>query len=217
MIVREITPKDYEFLLELDKKVYPTEFPVTEDIVASWYQKNPEFGLIFEEGLNIEGMCIAIPLNRNGWEGLTSGKLLESELDENTIYDSARDDEMGIHIYHIEKFDYEKKDFHKKALKGLSKLISSMKGENPKFKVIGFSALCVTLQGIELFYNKFNCGEKEFLNNEHILEKGNRKIVIESDSNSEIEDKISQGYEYVNRCKMLITSPGEISVVWKYF
>ena len=48
-MTRAINKEDYKILLKLDKKVYPTSKPVTIKILNQWYQKNPEFGIIFEE------------------------------------------------------------------------------------------------------------------------------------------------------------------------
>ncbi len=216
MKTRPINFKDYQTLLELDKKVYPTDSPVTPGILDSWYKKNPEFGIIFENSKGLGGMCIAIPLTKNGWTSLISGELAESELNEETIFDNNRDNELGIHIYHIEKFNSSTK-FYDDSLKGLSKIVSNLKESNPELKVVGFSALCVTAQGIGLFYNKFNCRERNFINSEHILDRNGQILILDSESNEEIEEKISQGYNYRNRCKMLVTCPEEISLVWKYF
>lgn len=216
MKTRPINFKDYQILLELDKKVYPTDSPVTPEILDSWYKKNPEFGIVFEDSKGLEGMCIAIPLTKEGWNKLISGKLSESELNEETIFDNSRDKELGIHIYHIEKFQKSAK-FYDESLKRLSKIVSNLKQSNPELKVTGFSALCVTSQGIGLFYNKFNCRERDFINSEHILDKDGEILILDSDFNKDIEKKISEGYNYRNRCKMLVTYPNEISLVWKYF
>ncbi len=44
-----ITKEDYPTLMELDKKVYPTDDPVTPEIFDQWFANNPEFGIIFKE------------------------------------------------------------------------------------------------------------------------------------------------------------------------
>jgi len=216
MTYRTISKEDYSKLLELDKKVYPTDDPVTPEILDQWFRNNPEFGMIFEENGEISGMCIVIPLNKNGWNKLISGELLESDLNEDTIFDNNRDSELGIHVYHIEKFGDSKKKFYEESLTGLNELIKSLKQSNSLLKVIGFSGLCVTAQGIGLFYNKLNCRERDFINSEHILVKGGKLEIFDSDSQEELESKLNQDYEYINRCKMLVTYPGELSPVWKF-
>ncbi|MBU0530538.1 MAG: hypothetical protein KKC05_02590, partial [Nanoarchaeota archaeon] len=147
---------------------------------------------------------------------LTSGELSEGDLDSNTIFDNNRDSEVGIHIYHIEKFNFSGK-IHEFSLDYLSNIINSLKNNNPSLSVIGFSALCVTTDGIKLFYNKLNFRERDFINTEHIIRKNGNIEVIDSDSQLDIINKMNDGYEYVTRCKMLVSLPGEISIVWSYF
>jgi len=215
MKFRPITQKDYAKVLELDKKVYPTDNPVTSEIIQQWYQRNPEFGIVFENRGKINGMCIAIPLNKKGWKKLINGKLAEGELNSKTIFDNSRDKEIGIHIYHIEKFD-DTREFHKESLTNINFIINKLRETNPKLKIIGFSALAVTSCGIGLFYNKFNCRERKFINDEHILRINNKLETFKTNSQKELEDKLNQGYEYLNRCKMLVLYPNEPSVVWNY-
>lgn len=78
-------------------------------------------------------------------------------------------------------------------------------------KVIGFSGLAVTTQGIGLLYNKFNYRERDFLRRKDgILE------ILDTNSQEELGSKLKKGYEYINRCKMLVTFPWELSIVWNY-
>lgn len=208
MEFRAIKESDYAKLLELDKKVYPTDNPVTPEILDKWYQRNPEFGMIFEKNGSLEGMLIAIPLNKSGWERLISGDLQEADLDSETIFDGSRDNEIGIHVYHIEKFGTDKK-FYEKSLSSLYDLVKD-------FDVVGFSGLCVTSQGIGLFYNKFNCRERDFINSEHILSKEGKLEIFDTKSKEELLNKLDGGYDYLNRCKMLVVYPNEPSLVWKF-
>lgn len=216
MKYRPITKEDYSKLLELDKKVYPTNNPVTPNILDNWYAKNPEFGMIFENDKGkLEGMCITIPLNKKGWKKLTKGKLAEADLNSKTIFDNSKDDEVGLHIYHIEKFPKEK-EFYKEALKGLNSIIGNLRKTNPKLKIAGFSGLCVTSAGIGLFYNKFNCRERKFINSEHMISKKGKLEIFDTKSKEELFNKIKEGYNYINRCKMLILKSDEPSIVWNY-
>jgi hypothetical protein len=103
--LRPINSNDYKILLELDKKVYPTDTPVTHEILDSWYLNNPEFGIVFEDTSGLNGMCIAIPLTRDGWSRLVSGELTESDLGSDTIFYNMRDSELGI-IIGVKLFPY---------------------------------------------------------------------------------------------------------------
>lgn len=216
MEIKSINKKDYDLILRLDKKVYPTASPVTKEIIAQWYQNNPEFGFVFHKKNKINGMCVAIPLNKKGWKQLISGKLAESGLNSKTIFNNSKDKEIGIHIYHLEKFDKHKKGLYLASLKEIQKLIIQLRKENPKLKIIGFSGLAVTSQGITLLYNKLNCRERGFINTEHILAKQGKIEIFETTSIKKLMEKLKQGYEYKNRCKMLVLYPNEPSIVWNY-
>ncbi|MFA6088800.1 MAG: hypothetical protein WC755_02970 [Candidatus Woesearchaeota archaeon] len=212
MKIKQLTSKDYDKILELDKKVYPTKNPVTKETIASWYKRNPEFGFIIEG--ERKGLCVAIPLNKKGWLKLISGKLMESQITNKYFFDNSCDKEIGIHIYHIEKFG-SKKGIYIDALKKISNIIENLRNENQKLKICGISGLCVSSSGIGLFYNKFNCRERNFINTEHILQK-NGKLICFDEKKENLIKKLNQGYSYMNRCKMLILYSNEQSIVWSY-
>jgi hypothetical protein len=215
MKVRSIEQKDYEKVFESDRKVYPTNNPVQSKDLDNWYQYNPEFGMMYETDTELNAMCIAIPLTAQGWTQLTSGKLAEADVSSETIFKNERDSEIGLHMYHVEKFDSFTGSFYTTFLQDLSTILNNLRRNNPKLKIIGFSGLCVTAGGIGLFENKFNCREREFINTEHILRK-NGKLAVFDLTQTELETKLDEGYEYVNRCKMLVTYPQEKSIVWKF-
>jgi len=216
MKIRNLTEKDYKLILDMDKKVYPTSSPVTKEIIKIWYINNPEFGVIFEQNKKIKGVLIAIPLNKRSWEKLINGKLKESEMNKKTIFNTSQDKELGIHIYHIEKLNTSIKEFYKISLDYLASLLNNLKKKNKDLNVIGFSGLCATKEGINLFEKKFNCKEKDFVIKEHILEKDGKRIVLETNSKGIIQNKINEGFDYITKCKMLVLYPSEKSLVWEY-
>jgi hypothetical protein len=215
MKARAIAKKDYALILGMDKKIYPTDSPVTEKIISSWYVNHPEFGMIFQEGKNISGVCIAIPLNKKGWSLLVQGKLKESEIGEEYLFNKGRDFELGIHIYHIEKLS-NMKEFYVLALKALKEKVNALSAKNKKVAVIGFSGLCVSPSGIGLFEKKFSCEEKSYLCQEHILRNGKKLELFEPTSKKALELELKKGKVLVNRCKMLVSFPFEESIVWRY-
>ena len=109
LVNHTLAKKDYDIVLKLDKKVYPTKNPVTKKIISSWYKNNPEFGMKIDG--KRKGLCVVIPLNKSGWTKLINGELSESKVTGKYLFDNKRDKEIGIHIYHIEKFD-KLKNFH---------------------------------------------------------------------------------------------------------
>lgn len=211
MSVRPITSNDYGLILQQDKAVYPTDSPVTKEVIQTWYAKNPEFGMIFEEDGKIVGDFIVVPLNKEGWEKLINGELAEAYC-KDYIFDNSKDKEIGLHGYHMEKLT-DMKEFYKIAFKALGKIINNLKMKNPELKVIGFSGLAVTPEGIGLCENKLNCKERDYISNENIMEKNSKKIVVKTD---EVENGKKQGYNYLNRCKMLVAYPNEKSIIWEY-
>jgi len=213
-MIKSISEKNYEFILGLDRKIYPTAEPVSKETIKKWYIRNPEFGMIFEDGNKISGVSVAIPLNKKGWNPLINGTLKESELNESTIFDNSRDKEMGIHIYHVERFNGTK-EFFLRVLGALDEAIKKLKSTNKGLKIIGLSGLCVSIEGINLFEHKFNCKERNFISSEYILEKDGQKFALVL-SKSEFQEKISSGYKLITRTKMLVLYPSEKSIVWGY-
>jgi hypothetical protein len=212
METRNIKESDFKFILENDKRIYPTDSPVKKDVIKSWYIRNPEFGIIFKKDGKIIGNFIGIPLNKQSWEKLINGELKESEITDKTIFNILKDNELCIHCYHLEKFDDLLKDFYKICLEKLKEIIVKLQKENPKLQVLGFSGLAVSPSGIGLFENKFKCKEIKFLCQEYVLEKRSQKFVAKS--KEEADERQKQGWKILNRCKMLVLYPNEESLVW---
>ena len=117
-------------------------------------------------------------------------------------------------MYHIEKFGFPG-EFHRASLGALANIVSSLKFRNPGLEVIGFSAICVTADGIRLFHDKLSFRERGFIIREHIIRKNGRVEIFTPGSQEDLTNKLNQGYEHVTRCKMLVSLPGEPSIVWK--
>jgi hypothetical protein len=214
MIRDKLRDKDYDWLMKKDYEIYPSDKPATKDVFEQWYLNDPEFGIVFRESGEIKATNITIPLNRKGWEGLINGRLIESECKQEYIFNSRNDYEIGLHVYHIRKSDGVK-EFYKTALLALNEILE-IKRTDSRLRVIGLSALCVTKMGIGLFFNRLNCREQAFVTSEHILEKNGKILLTEINSYEELAEKLDKGYAYINRCKMLVTYPGEPSLVWEY-
>lgn len=133
--IRSLLESEYQMVIDLDKKICPNQ-TITPDIMKTW---NPEFALVFE---NI-GICIAIPLKSKYWNQLIHGQLSESDLSKEEYFYTT-ESEIGIHIYHIEKFtDYPK--FGALAIQTLKNLVPS------NVKILGISGYVVTEAGKRLF------------------------------------------------------------------
>lgn len=206
---------EYDWLLQKDFEIYPAQNHVTEEVLREWYVHNPEFRTVFRYGADIAGVNVTIPLSRIGWRGLVNGDLVEAQCRAGYIFDPEKDNEIGLHIYHIRK-NMNISSFYKLALSSLGQIILSLRVHNPSLKVIGFSALCVTEMGIRLFFNKLNCRESAFLTDEHIVKKNGQLAIINAGNYAVLKNKLSEGYTYVHRCKMLLVYPNDASIVWSY-
>ncbi len=216
MQIRAIKKKDYSLILKLDKAVYPTNTPVTKLIIKEWYKNNPEFGLVFEENNKIVGVCIIIPLNKKGWDEFTNGKLNESQLKEEKIFSNKTHTKIGLHIYHIEKINKKVKSISIQSLKKIKKIIKNLRKKNAELKIIGFSGLCVTQSGINLFKEKYGCKENRMKSKEYILRKKGKKIVAILKNAKEVKKKMKNGFIFENRCELLLTQPKDNNLVWNY-
>jgi len=224
MQLRGFQEADAALLLELDRRVYPTDDPVTCEVLKSWYRSHPQFGMIYEKDGDIVGVLLVIALTPEGWRKLTEGSLAESAVDGSCLFDAARGDtEIGLHVYHLEKLSEEMSCFHEQAFQDLGKLVRSLPASETR--VVGLSALAVTPGGLWLFGHKLNFREREALIlAEHILVKreGDPPLeVFEGSTWDELRAKLAQEaagyYKYRNRCQMLVLLPGEPSVVWLHF
>ncbi|MEM3369769.1 MAG: hypothetical protein QXE90_02860 [Candidatus Micrarchaeia archaeon] len=223
MELRPIRKEDYQFVLELDKLIYPTDSLVTLEDVGRWYKYNPEFGMVYEENGSIVGISVVIPLNSEGWKQITEGKISESGITDEMIFNPLKDKELGIYMYHIEKFEHNAlapiREFYKTVIRDLAVIVNKLRSKHKKLKILGFAGLAVTKEGIILCEDKLGCKERSYICDEHVLKKEGKKYVVKADQmhlKQIIEPKIKDGYSYITRCKMLVTYPGEKSIIWEY-
>lgn len=110
---RQVTDADIPLILEAERRLYPNEEPLHPSTIKHWYSKHPEFGMVFVDsstGATV-GNCITVALKKSGWEQLIQGKVAESGLCGDLLFDNATDDELAIHVYHLEKAQSYKKDW----------------------------------------------------------------------------------------------------------
>lgn len=210
---RSIQQGDYELLFKLDQAVYPTASPVTGQILAQWYKHNPEFGIIFpgSDPTTTRGLFVTIPLSELGWRKLVSGELTEKDMIGDMIFDPHKDKKIALHNYHIEKFT-EEKGFYMIALGALAQVTSSVA---PTAELLGLSAYAVTESGLALHENIFNMHEGSYISKEYVVNEGGVLRVANLNNQEEVEKLTARGAT-AQRCKMLVTIPGEKSVVWDF-
>lgn len=234
--------------------LYPTSSPLTLSTIERWFSFHAEFGFVFispvssmeeETGDKTVGTCVIVALTRPGWEQLVRGELSESQLDESVLFQAQRDDELGIHVYHVERLDgwaeacaaagppsgsasppnVSKKIsiamLHELA-RVLGRLDAARAGAGrPPLRVCGFSGLCVTPGGFNLFGTVYNCRERDaYVCQEYILRRqgggggeGELRVVQGLDQGG-LDAALERGWELVTRAQMLVLVPGEVSIVW---
>ena len=215
--LRPINKNDYKRILSFDNLVYPTADPVTPTTMGTWYVNNPEFGMVYELGGRTVGVCAFIPLKRSSWEKLINGKLSESDLGSKDLFNNRKDNEIALHIYHIEKLLLTE-NYYVRILSDLNKLVENLRKTNPKLKITGFSCLGTSSLFLGLFQNRFNFREKKFISTEHILLKGKKLSLFDEKDGGQkgLAKKLQNGYTYYQRCRMIVLEPSDFSLVWSY-
>ncbi len=210
-----MTDSDLDLLIKLDRKIYPSSNAPSKKKYNIFYKNNPEFGIVFENKNKISGVCSFIPLNKKGFFDFINGKIIEDEINDSHIFDLKKDNELFLYIIHIENLS-KQKEFFKKVLNVLKDIIEKLKEKNSKLEVSGFSALCVTNQGVCLFYNKLNFIENKTMSKEYIFEKNKKRYIFEINSNKDFYKLINNGYFFVSRSKLLVLLKENPSIIWNY-
>src|SRR5436190_17914297 len=106
-------PLSEEVLHEIyssDQSMYPA--PLTYDRLQSWVTTCPELALSYgapikntAESPTVVGAAIVLPVRGKYWRDLIVGKVKETEIDAATMLSNQAGEEVGMHIFHIEKFD----------------------------------------------------------------------------------------------------------------
>ncbi|OQS05626.1 hypothetical protein THRCLA_02278 [Thraustotheca clavata] len=158
---RPIEARDFDAIIASDKEMYPTDNPLTAQIMAKWFTHYPEFGMIYD-GF---GCCIIVPVTKSTWEAYIKQEIDESQL-ANGIFDgtSTIDSKIGLHLYHIEKSQAWTRQFDRMANIVLADIRTILYNINQRratqlilkpLDVIGFSALAASDAG-------FNMAKKVF-------------------------------------------------------
>jgi len=213
--------KEYEELIGMDQKVYPTPFPVTLKGMQSWFIHNPHFSFYINYNTQRIGVCVTIPLNSEGWDAMQQGRIREDQVDESHIFEASKHTQIFLHIYHIEKFpDNNSFQIWKLSLVHLKDIVDQLQMvSSSDIMISGVSGYCVTSAGVHLFQNKWNGKELGHISKETLVrdEEGNLKVMeIENDVVGESVYYMGKRYEVVQRAKLLSTRRGDNSLVWEF-
>ncbi|KAI9765551.1 MAG: hypothetical protein M1839_005417 [Geoglossum umbratile] len=142
-----------------DQSMYPA--PLTYDRLQSWVKVCPELALSYvaptkdkdaTEPPIVIGAAIVLPVQGKYWRDLVVGKIKEIEIDAATMLTIQTGEEVGLHIFHIEKFDSWQQlgEGFDGKLRPFAEYVTADMGEivlQRGWKVLGFSALTATSAG----------------------------------------------------------------------
>lgn len=107
---------DLPALLNADASLYPS--PLTLASLTSWTATAPYLSLKYVPSSTSKspcGVCIVLPLLSRHWEALIRGNLKEWEITPDHIWSpsspSAKGETVGLHVWHIERFESWKKEW----------------------------------------------------------------------------------------------------------
>ena len=212
--LRNINKDDYPLVIEMDNEIYPSLVGVTVHSMSVWYERNPEFGLIFTDGQMITGALVCIPLKKTSWISLTRGEISEASLDHKDIFDINRDSEIAIHIYHIVKLTKDITHFARIALAELNKRVRNLCALKTSLRISGYSAYCATPQGLHLFSDTLAFRESGGVSEEHIVRSLDGSVRIEIGTAETVMDKMATSDAYVCKCSMLALTLTDKSELW---
>ncbi len=127
-----------------DQDMYPA--PLSYERLKSWVKKCPELSLCLQAevegngGFIPVGAVIVLPVLQKHWENLLAGKLQEVDIDSETMLAGGGDADIGLHIFHIERFEAFKpseqlKHFAEFALEDAREIVGAKK----QWNVLGYS------------------------------------------------------------------------------
>jgi len=91
-----------------DQDMYPA--PLTFAHLQSWVNACPDLSICFRrDGTSSPiGVVIALPIRRPHWDDLLCGALKETDIDPDVAFPRGRgvagEEEVGLHVFHIERF-----------------------------------------------------------------------------------------------------------------
>ncbi|KAH6851057.1 hypothetical protein B0I37DRAFT_127734 [Chaetomium sp. MPI-CAGE-AT-0009] len=156
-----------------DQDMYPVALPYSR--LRAWVDACPELSVCFNREAGgddggavavdgVAGVVIVLPLRKPCWEDLLSGRLKEPDIEPGSAFPRSgfgdcdgrggdEEEEVGLHVYHIERFaavgwgGAEKQGFCEFALEEVMRRVQGRRG----WKVVGMSALTATPTGKRAF------------------------------------------------------------------
>ena len=137
-------------ILNNDFSLYPTDSPVTREIIIEWLRYYPQCAATWQDKENDEEWAnvVLVPLSEKGWQRiLHSRPFRESDLYGDLLFRPQIDDKVAFHIYHVEKNRISAERSFRLHV-NLCQYVNDFLIPTVNVSVLGFSAYCVTNDGI---------------------------------------------------------------------
>jgi hypothetical protein len=104
-----------------DQSMYPA--PLAYERLKSWVAACPELSILYktstsgsaddegtsapDESFLVAGVIVVLPIKTRHWHDLLEGRLKETDIDPHSMFANtdAAESDVGLHIFHVEKFD----------------------------------------------------------------------------------------------------------------
>ena len=140
--ITKALPSDIYSMLELNYKIYPAEWHVSEEYVFNIMQKNPEVYNVLRTESGIKGIFSLFPLVKEDYESILKGELEETELSK-LILDYKEPKEVYLYLISliVDTYHVNRTNFAKKIIRGIPGELRRLKKKGITVKEIGAIAI----------------------------------------------------------------------------
>jgi len=140
--IKKADYSDIKSMLDLNYKIYPTEWHVSPEYVHKIMSKNPEVYNILDTEEGVKGIFSLFPLEKNIYEAILSGELEESELSEHILeYDKEKEVYLYLISLIVDIHDEERKSYAGQIIKGIPNELKRLEAKGITIREIGAIAI----------------------------------------------------------------------------
>ncbi|KAI8620168.1 hypothetical protein BC830DRAFT_1100563 [Chytriomyces sp. MP71] len=224
-IAEPLRDQDLLDVLHHDSAVYPTDSPLSLEVLADWIQAAPQFAFRFQarSGQRYDepssapamGLFVAVALTTDAWRSFIAGNLREADLHTEALFpalshhETSAVREYALHVYHIHKtaaWDAATSARMGPTVKAeLLRRVAELEACGDR--LVGVSGLAVTDAGIALMANVFECVLLEGVVDEVVVENArhldtDRKVVSTAEGDRLLA--LDEDWRVVSRPQMMV-------------
>lgn len=140
--VQKAQKEDIKGMLELNYKIYPPEWHVSEDYVELIMSKNSEVYNVLRTDKGIKGVVSLFPLDKTSYEHILQGKIEERELAEHLLdYSIPREVYLYLISIIVDIHDPRRKEYAKEIILSIPDELRRIERLGIKVKEIGAIAI----------------------------------------------------------------------------